>query len=229
METFTKTYNAEDYETRYKKGYGHAYPESHIIRIHRQILEWELNLSPGKIFDFGCGTGANLGYFLNQGYQPYGCDTSATAIEQCKKYMPSHANNFYNTEVSPNLVQLMGEESLTVFMSNQVLYFLSDEDIKKVVEQAYKMLKPGGVFIASMMSYACWYIRQVSGVVGDFKELKFTSPREKGITSMINFKHKDELPSLFSPFKKLHLGSYANHIREEEGPTEHWLFVGIKA
>src|SRR3989338_5285215 len=92
-----QTYNAKWYEQKYQEGYGVIYPESHIIRVHKHILEWELHLTSGKIIDFGCGSGANLQYFDCCGFIPCGCDTSANAIDQCKKKMPKYATNFFVT------------------------------------------------------------------------------------------------------------------------------------
>ena len=52
------TTTTQDYEARYQSGYGLVYPESHIIRVHRHILQWELKQTPGNMFDFGCGSGS---------------------------------------------------------------------------------------------------------------------------------------------------------------------------
>lgn len=224
----TQQFSAEDYEKRYQRGYGLVYPESHIIRFHRHILEWELKIEGGKMFDFGCGSGAHPKYFADQGFIPYGCDTSATAVEQCKALMPAYADHFSVTPaVNPDLVSLTGEGALTVFLSNQVLYYLDDIGIRDVVRQAHLMLRTGGVFAVSMMSYSCWYARFITGEQGDFKKVDMDTPRQK-MASFINFKHRESLEPLFQPFRKLHLGSYGSHIREEEGSTDHWFYVGVK-
>ena len=223
----TNRHNALDYEKRYQRGFGLAYPESHIIRVNKYVLEWELNLKGGRIFDFGCGFGAHLKYFVDCGYEPHGCDTSITAIEGCRDRLPSYARNFHVTAVNPDIVSLCGENALDVFLSNQVLYFLDDAGIRSIVDQAFLMLRPGGVFISTMMSYSCWYIRHVTGREGDFQRVNLQTPRQSG-ELLINFKQKDELADLFSPFVKMHVGAYSNHIREDEGPTDHWIYVGRK-
>jgi SAM-dependent methyltransferase len=220
-------HNAQDYEQRYRQGYGLLYPESHIIRVHRHILEWELGMKPGRAFDFGCGAGANLRYFAEQGFTPFGCDTSMTAIERCKQAMPEFADNFWNTPVRPDLLSLVPSGSLDVFLSNQVLYFLSDSDIHHVVDQAHAMVRPGGVFVATMMAWTCWYARSIVGREGDFRRVEMDTPRQK-LSTLINFKDRADLLDLFAPFRKLHLGSYGSTIREDEGSTDHWIFVGIR-
>ena len=223
----TTTYNAEDYEKRYRDGYGLQYPESHIIRVNKQILEWQLGMSGGgKAFDFGCGAGAHLRYFAEQGYEPFGCDTSATAIDAARRALPKWSANLKVTPVNPDLPKLFGGD-FRVFLSNQVLYFLDDAGITSIVAQAHRMVAPGGVLIATMMAPTCWYARYIQGERDGFKVVRLDTPRQKG-ELLINFKTRDEMKSLFAPFKLLHLGSYGSHVREEEGPTDHWIFVGRK-
>lgn len=223
----TTQYNAEDYERRYQEGYGHVYPESHIIRINKHILEWELGMRGGRVFDFGCGAGANLGYFADHGYEPFGCDTSSSAIERCRMLMPDHAGNFHVSKVNPDLRSAVADGSLDLFLSNQVLYFLDDAGIRDVVAQAYAVTRPGGVFVVTMMAPTCWYARYIVGTQGNFKQVSLDTPREKS-ELLINFKEQAELADLFEPFRPLHLGSYGSHVRQEEGSTTHWLYVGVK-
>ena len=221
----TTGHNAADYENRYREGYGLAYPESHIIRVNKHILEWQLGMRGGRVFDFGCGAGAHLRYFAAEGYQPYGCDTSETAIEACRRALPGWAQNFRVTPVNPDLPALFGEAKFDLFMSNQVLYFLDDPGIAAIVEQAHRMVVPGGVFVATMMAPSCWYARYITGERDGFKVVKLDTPRQKG-ELLINFKAREQLAPLFAPFEPLHIGSYGSHVRQEEGSTDHWLFVG---
>lgn len=223
----TTAHNADDYEKRYREGYGLQYPESHIIRANKQILEWQLGMRGGKVFDFGCGVGAHLKYFAEQGYEPFGCDTSATAIEAARRALPKWSGNLKVTPVNPDLPALFGAGDFQVFLSNQVLYFLDDAGIAAIVAQAHRMVARGGVFIATMMAPTCWYARFVRGERDGFKVVRLDTPRQKG-ELLINFKTRNELGRLFAPFTPLHVGSYGSHIREEEGPTDHWIFVGCK-
>ena len=223
----TTAHNAEDYEKRYREGYGLQYPESHIIRANKQILEWQLGMRGGKVFDFGCGSGAHLKYFAEQGYEPFGCDTSATAIDAAHRVLPKWSANLKVTPVNPDLPALFGAGDFQLFISNQVLYFLDDAGIAAIVAQAHRMVAPGGVFIATMMAPTCWYARYIQGERDGFKLVRLDTPRQKG-ELLINFKTRDELARLFAPFVPLHVGSYGSHIREEEGSTDHWIFVGRK-
>ena len=100
--------------------------------------------------------------------------------------------------------------------------------IKDVITQAHTLLRSGGIAVLSMMAPTCWYARYIAGDEGDFKIVRLDTPRQKG-ERLINFKEQSELAKLFAPFKPLHVGSYGSHIRQEEGSTDHWLYVGVKA
>lgn len=225
--TNTTQFNAKDYERRYQEGYGLVYPESHIIRVNKHILEWELGMSGGRAFDFGCGAGAHLRYFADHGYTPYGCDTSASAIERCRAMLPEFSGNLFVTDVNPDLKAIIPDGKLDLFLSNQVLYFLDDSGIRDVVSQAYSLTRQGGAFVATMMAPTCWYARYITGQQGDFKVVTLDTPRQKS-ELLVNFKKQDELVELFRPFQALHLGFYGSQVRQEEGSTDHWIFVGVK-
>lgn len=222
------TTTTKDYEARYQNGYGLIYPESHIIRVHRHILQWELKQEPDAMFDFGCGSGQHAWYFAQQGYTPHGCDVSETAIQQAKSILPNHADNFFVNQAGDlSIWDRYEPNTFNLWMSNQVLYYLSDADIRAMVERVYSKVKPGGAFVVSMKSYHSWYAQYITASEGDFKKIEIKTARVQS-TSYINFKRKDELAPLFAPFKSLHIGQYGEHIREDEGATTHWLFVGIK-
>lgn len=222
--------NAQEYGSRYRTHqYAPSYPDTQVIRVHRYVLEWELEIRSGKVFDFGCGRGNNPRYFADQGYTVGGCDTSEAAVDNCKALLPEHAERFFVVPAEqPNLLAREAPGATDIFLSNQVLYYLDDASIKALVREAYEMVRPGGAFVASMMAYSCWYTQHITEERGDFKKVELSCPRYD-MTTYINFKHREELAGLFQPFRKLHIGTYnLGHFREEEGPTDHWMFVGVR-
>ena len=124
--------NARHYERRYRDGYGLVYPDGHVIRFHRHILEYELSMDGGKVLDYGCGTGSHLRYFEDNAYTPYGCDISAIAIESCRRLIPEHSQNFHVIPAVPRLRNYFAE-SFDLIMANQVLYFLDNDGIRDLV------------------------------------------------------------------------------------------------
>ncbi|HYC56692.1 MAG TPA: class I SAM-dependent methyltransferase [Candidatus Binatia bacterium] len=221
------TTNIDTYETKYKIGYGHEYPDGHVIRIHRHVLLHELGLKGGKILDYGCGTGVYLQYFAEHGFEPYGCDISAVAIEKCKARLPEHADRFHVIPSVPRLRDFFSEDFDFVF-SNQTLYYLNDADMSNVLKQLYDVMKPGAVIYASMISPESYYTKRVEGTVNGLSKVVLRGRIEE--TTFINFKDRNQVAELFAShgFKKVQLGHYGYLIREDEGPRHHHFFVGVK-
>lgn len=217
--------NTSTYEAKYQAGYGLQYPDGHVIRFHRHILEYELGLSSGTILDYGCGTGTHLRYFEQQGFTPYGCDISATAIAKCKRLLPAYADHFHVVPNSPRLKDYFPGEFDLVF-SNQVLYYLNDADLDQLIPQFYRMLRPGGVIFATMMAPTSYYFRHIADTERGLSKVVLKGRLNE--TTYINFKTKEQVLSLFTAygFTRLHLGLYGSAIRDDEGPTDHYMFVG---
>lgn len=215
------------YETKYRTGYGHEYPDGHVIRIHRHVLQYELGLHKGRMLDYGCGTGTYLQYFVEHGFIPYGCDISQTAIEKCRTRLPVYAANFHVIPSVPTLRDYYTGEFDLVF-SNQTLYYLNDHDMRRVLGELYTMLRPGGVMYASMISPTSYYAGHVEETLDGLSKVVLRGRLNE--TTFVNFKTRDEVLELFESqgLTKVQLGRYGYVIREDEGPREHHFFVGIK-
>jgi len=223
----TEKYNTNTtaYDGKYERGYGLDYPDGHIIRINEHVLKYELGLTGGKILDFGCGVGQHLEYFEKNGYTPYGCDVVERAIKQCKTRLPKYSENFHVNQSIPNLKDHFSEK-FDVIYSNQVLYYLNDNDMNNLVLQFHDMLKPGGIFFATMISPKNSYFKHIESSEDGLSKVVLT---ERYVdTTFVNFKTKEEMLKMFNIFKKIHVGYYACSIREQEGDYEHLLFIGKK-
>lgn len=219
--------NTGTYDTKYQTGYGLAYPDGHVIRFHRHILEYEVGLRSGKMFDYGCGTGTHLSYFLQQGFTPYGCDVSPAAIQRCKSLMPSYADHFHVVPSVPRLREYFAVDFDLVF-SNQVLYFLNDQDMRQVIAQLYDLLKPGGIFFATMIATTNYYSKFVEGEQGGLSKVVLRGRLNE--VQCVRFMTREQVLTLFTEagFTKIQMGFYGATYREDEGPTDHHMFVGRK-
>jgi len=161
--------NKSLYETKYQIGYGLKYPDGHVIRVHRQILEYELELTKGKILDYGCGIGAHLHYFEENGFTPYGCDINAAAIEKCKSLLPAFAENFHVIPYIPRLRDYFSVDFDVIF-SNQVLEYFNDHDLHNLLSQFHGMLKKGGVIFVTWIAPTNYYSKHIVGTHDGMRE-----------------------------------------------------------
>jgi len=137
------------------------------IYVFDQLLKGRF--VPGmRVLDAGCGGGRNLVYFLRDGYQVFGVDQSADAIWQVRKLAAGLAPNLpaENFRVEPveqmsfgrsdqqsaNSTQLDNNE-FDVVISSAVLHFARDEEHwNAMVNEMWRVLKPGGIFFARLAS-----------------------------------------------------------------------------
>lgn len=217
----------EYYKKSYGSGYGVVHPEGHIIRVYKQIMEYDFGISGGRVFDFGMGVGQHLKWLTTAGqWEPYGCDIMEEAVNATGAILPEFRNNFFVNSKG----EVLSERFNTKFdfiLANQVLYYLNDKEIQETLNSFKKMLKPGGFFLATMMSKENFYYGLSNPAEGDFREVNLKG-RLSGKT-FINFKSQDQMERDFSNFKKIQVGYYDTVIRSDEGSTKHYFYLGQNA
>jgi tellurite methyltransferase len=113
------------------------------IYLFDQLLKGRIQ--PGmRIFDAGCGSGRNLVYFLNEGYEVFGVDQDPRAS------MALPAGNFRH-ETLENIS--FPEAFADVVLSSAVLHFARDDDqFRKMLAGSWRVLKCGGLFFCRLAS-----------------------------------------------------------------------------
>lgn len=124
------------------------------IYVFDQLLKGRF--APGStILDAGCGTGRNLVYFLRNGYNVYGVDSSAEAIQHTRtlaaQLAPSLPPEHFCVE---NLDSLsLPNSSMDTVICNAVLHFAqSEEQFHRIIAQLWRVLKPNGLLFCRLAS-----------------------------------------------------------------------------
>ena len=124
------------------------------IYLFDQLLKDRL--LPGmRLLDAGCGSGRNLNWFLRNGFDICGVDESSEALAQTKALAASlapglPANNF---QVGPVEQMSFADEDFDAVISSAVLHFARDENHwRAMVDEMWRVLKPGGIFFARLAS-----------------------------------------------------------------------------
>ncbi len=130
---------------------------------------------PGmRVLDAGCGTGRNLIYFLQKGYEVFGVDQSAEAISQMRRLATTLAPHSPVENFRVEVVEKMswasapaisdaaanaarpdrpGLDGFDVVISSALLHFARDEEHwHAMVNEMWRVLKTGGILFARLAS-----------------------------------------------------------------------------
>jgi len=123
------------------------------IYVFDQLLRGRI--APGMtVFDAGCGAGRNLIYLLREGYDVFGNDADANAIAQLRavaaRLAPGRTLDFRVEKIEHSS---FADQTADVVLASAVLHFAQDEaHFAAMLEQLWRVLKPGGLFFARLAS-----------------------------------------------------------------------------
>lgn len=124
------------------------------IYLFDQLLKGTYN-NCKNVLDVGCGGGRNLVYFLRNGYDVFGVDTSAEAVAAVKTLSARLApdNDADNFKIAPAEELPFPDGRFDLVISSAVLHFADDSDhFESMLHSMWRVLKPGGYFFARLAS-----------------------------------------------------------------------------
>lgn len=124
------------------------------IYLFDQLLR--SRITPGmRIFDAGCGSGRNLHFLLQNGFDVCGVDSNPLAIETVRELVAHLAPHlpFDNFRAEPLEHHSFESNSVDVVISSAVLHFANDEKhFRAMLDASWRPLKRGGVFFCRLAS-----------------------------------------------------------------------------
>jgi tellurite methyltransferase len=118
------------------------------------------NIAPGmRVLDAGCGGGRNLVYLLREGYEVFGVDASAEAVEHVRSVAAAlatdrngglDAGNFRTEAIE---AMSFPDEFADAVIANAVLHFARDDSqFEAMVRGIWRVLRPGGMLFCRLAS-----------------------------------------------------------------------------
>ena len=124
------------------------------IYLFDQLLRGRFDARP-HVLDAGCGDGRNLRYLLEQGYDCYGIDRDARAVDHVRRLagaagLDGTASRFVVGEVD----QLPWPDAgMNAVICSAVLHFADDADhFHRMVHELWRVLAPGGLLFSRLAS-----------------------------------------------------------------------------
>lgn len=108
-----------------------------------------------KVVDIGCGGGRNLVYLMQNGFEVYGIDQDAQAIENlrdiCAELAPGAAPENFRVAKAEELP--FPDVFFDLVICSAVLHFARNHaQFDSMLQEAWRVLKPGGYFFARLAS-----------------------------------------------------------------------------
>ncbi|HWS56872.1 MAG TPA: class I SAM-dependent methyltransferase [Pyrinomonadaceae bacterium] len=124
------------------------------VYLFDQLLKGRLDASM-RVLDAGCGSGRNLVYFLREGFDVCGVDTSPEAVAGVRSLARTLAPRLPAENFRQEPVERMsfGDGSFDAVLSSAVLHFARDEaHWLAMLREMWRVLKPGGLFFSRLAS-----------------------------------------------------------------------------
>ncbi len=118
------------------------------------VFEFALHLNrcgQKKVYDLGCGLGRHLFFLIEMGFDVHGSDYSPDAVEEVNRRLeeseyPHRVKHESMTEVSEP------DEFYDAVIAYNVVYHAYLVDMKKALDNIYRILKPGGSLLITFQS-----------------------------------------------------------------------------
>jgi len=124
------------------------------IYLFDQILRGRIHPSM-KVLDAGCGHGRNLVYLLRRGYEVFGVDSDAEAVQKVRSLAAELAPHLPDTHFRVERLEAMTfpDHCVDVVISSAVLHFAGDDaQFWAMLRGSWRVLKPRGVFFCRLAS-----------------------------------------------------------------------------
>lgn len=108
-----------------------------------------------RVLDAGCGSGRNLVYLLQSGFDVFATDADRASIDQVRRMAAALAPSVPDANFRMEPVERMTfpDALADVVVSSAVLHFAHDTDqFSAMVDEMWRVLKPGGMLFARLAS-----------------------------------------------------------------------------
>lgn len=135
-----------------------AYDTANMSTFYKILLK---NLTPGsKILDIGFGSGRDLAFLKDKGFEIWGADPSHQFIYHAKKRFNDIANHFFNTSLPTLNLSEELENSFDSIILIAVWMHLPRNTYESSINSLCSFLKPGGKVV---LSYSITPREEISG------------------------------------------------------------------
>lgn len=190
------------------------------------VFEFALHLNRGgkrRIYDLGCGLGRHLFFLVEMGFDIYGSDFSLDAVKEVNQRLrkmeyPHRVKHESMTEISE------ADESFDAVIAYNVIYHAYFADMKKTLDNIYRILKPGGDLLITFQAITS-PIYKKENEVEPHTIVKKTEP-EVGIPH--HLVDREEILALLSDYNIENLSYVEHEYNGMRGRGCHFIVMATK-
>jgi SAM-dependent methyltransferase len=137
-------------------GWG-RYPNEELIRFMARHFYHAKARKDVRILEIGCGNGANLWYLAKEGFDAVGIDGSKTAVEMARNRLAEEGQSarLVAGDVA-NIGNIFGAAEFDAIVDIGCLQCNLYEDVRGIVAQCERVLRPGGRMFALIVTSGSW-------------------------------------------------------------------------
>ncbi len=182
------------WEKLFKKKKWGEYPPEDLIRFISRHKKKKISKKM-KVLEVGCGTGANLKFLKDKGFDIYGIDISQTAIKKVKRLMKKDKANFKNGNFS-NIP--WPDDYFDGVIDNFSVYANKISIIKKTYSEIYRVLKKKGFFFSKVWGTKTQGYRKGKKLEHNtFQKIKIGPCKNMGVTHFFTYKELKNLNKIY--------------------------------
>lgn len=138
--------NTQIWDTLYKNGAQMSHPDDSFIRMSYYLLKDNVN----KVLDYGFGSGVTTMHLAQRNFNVTGLEVSQEAIKLTHQRLAA-INASAQLDLYDGTPQLTySDNSFDAIIAWQSLTYNTPDSFEKIMAEFYRVLKPGGVFLAAI-------------------------------------------------------------------------------
>ncbi len=197
------------------------YPDEDLVRI---IKKFFIPSGVENVLDVGCGSGRHVLMMLNEGFSVIGIDSSETSIDIARKITCSYPPERVQFLVK-NIIQGLPfrDNSIDAVVCWGVLHYLTRNQVRMVLDEIKRILKPGGQFTLTLRSVEDSECKRVHS-----KDFQTSKAYESTGLDFIYY-NREDMQELLSNFSNLKYGHKTRTLfKDTERRIAHWFAVCSK-
>lgn len=202
-----------------------AYPSEHVVRF---LLATHAALgpdSPRHFLDIGTGAGRHITLAAEIGFSPIGMDLSWTGLRHARERLAT--KGLPHALVSAGMAQLpFADQSFSAVLSYGVFCYGTAEGMKRAINEAWRVMYPGGRLLAVLRSTRDYRYGRGRQVEPNTFRLDIADTNELG--TIQHFLDEAAIPEYFAGFSQVTFESSELTFGNRSRLDSDWLITAQK-